>query len=151
MKALTIDAIWAWAIVSGRKPVENRSWITGYRGPLAIHAGRNTARDAEARSHLERIGITNAPTNSRIELLRGNLIGIVELADIREVAQLPSELRGNSFVEGPYCWILRNPRWLLERVPCSGRQGIWEIPAGHSGSIEAVVQIAKSISNAGRI
>ena len=46
MKAITIRQPWASLIVSldqnGRplKSVETRSWKTGYRGPLAIHAGK---------------------------------------------------------------------------------------------------------------
>ena len=39
MKVLSIRQPWAWAIVAGFKPVENRTWKTGYRGPLLIHAG----------------------------------------------------------------------------------------------------------------
>ncbi|MHC4404130.1 MAG: ASCH domain-containing protein [Planctomycetota bacterium] len=44
MKALTICQPWAWAIIHGPKPVENRGWATKYRGPLAIHAGQSRGR-----------------------------------------------------------------------------------------------------------
>lgn len=51
MKALTILQPWAHLIAFGAKRVENRSWITGYRGPLVIHAGKSdrliTERDRE--------------------------------------------------------------------------------------------------------
>src|SRR5207302_502261 len=39
MKALTVRQPWAWAIVQGKKDVENRSWRTDHRGMVAIHAG----------------------------------------------------------------------------------------------------------------
>jgi hypothetical protein len=39
VKCLTVCQPWAWAIVHGRKHVENRTWATDYRGPLLIHAG----------------------------------------------------------------------------------------------------------------
>lgn len=39
IRALSIRQPWAWAITKGWKPVENRTWKTSYRGPLAIHAG----------------------------------------------------------------------------------------------------------------
>src|SRR5438045_8559495 len=39
MKALSIRQPWAWLIVNGHKPVENRSWSTKYTGKLLIHAG----------------------------------------------------------------------------------------------------------------
>ena len=44
MKALSIRQPWAWLIVCGHKPLENRSWPTPYRGPLLIHAAKGMAR-----------------------------------------------------------------------------------------------------------
>jgi hypothetical protein len=44
MRALSIRQPWAWLIVHGFKPVENRDWATDYRGPLAIHAGKTCTR-----------------------------------------------------------------------------------------------------------
>lgn len=38
--ALSVRQPWAWAIISGGKTIENRSWTTPYRGPLLIHAGK---------------------------------------------------------------------------------------------------------------
>ena len=38
MKTLSIRQPWAWLIVNGFKPIENRSRRSHYRGPLAIHA-----------------------------------------------------------------------------------------------------------------
>lgn len=43
MYALTIKQPWASAIMAGLKRVENRTWRTDYRGPLAIHAGLSRA------------------------------------------------------------------------------------------------------------
>lgn len=40
MKALTVRQPWAQLIALGVKSIETRSWSTGYRGPLAIHAGK---------------------------------------------------------------------------------------------------------------
>lgn len=39
MKALTIKPKWANMILDGRKTIEVRTWVTRYRGPLAIHSG----------------------------------------------------------------------------------------------------------------
>ena len=41
MKALTICQPYPHLIMLGEKPVENRTWATSYRGPLAIHAGKS--------------------------------------------------------------------------------------------------------------
>lgn len=43
VKAITLYQPWASAVALGYKTIETRSWPTRYRGPLAIHAGRNTA------------------------------------------------------------------------------------------------------------
>lgn len=40
MKAISIQQPWAHYIVTGHKPVENRSWPTRHRGPILIHASK---------------------------------------------------------------------------------------------------------------
>lgn len=40
MKALSIRQPWAWLIATRLKPVENRTWITHFRGEFLIHAGQ---------------------------------------------------------------------------------------------------------------
>lgn len=42
LPCLSVQQPWAWAILAGRKPVENRTWLTRHRGLLAIHASRST-------------------------------------------------------------------------------------------------------------
>ena len=43
MKAISIHQPYAWAIVSGVKRFENRSWATAHRGRVAVHAGASRA------------------------------------------------------------------------------------------------------------
>lgn len=38
--ALSIQQPWAWCIIQGHKLVENRTWKTGLRGWVGIHAGK---------------------------------------------------------------------------------------------------------------
>ena len=38
LKCLAIRQPWAWAVCSGAKDVENRTWMTEHRGPLAIQS-----------------------------------------------------------------------------------------------------------------
>jgi hypothetical protein len=38
--ALSVQQPWAWLIVNGFKPVENRDWPTKVRGVIGIHAGK---------------------------------------------------------------------------------------------------------------
>jgi hypothetical protein len=95
MKALSIRQPWAWAIVSGLKTIENRSWQTNYRGPLLIHA-------AKSRADLRLV----LPDGTAVppELDYGCLIGSAELVDCVPIGAVPPD----PFAEGPCCWILRN-------------------------------------------
>lgn len=52
MRALSIQQPWAWLIVNGYKPVENRTWTHPHRGRTLIHAGLKM--DAQAHSALRR-------------------------------------------------------------------------------------------------
>ncbi len=40
-RAITIHNPHSWLAIAGWKPVENRTWASNYRGPLAIHASSN--------------------------------------------------------------------------------------------------------------
>ena len=46
MKIISVRQPWAWLIVQGYKDVENRTWATGYRGHLLIHAGKKIDQEA---------------------------------------------------------------------------------------------------------
>jgi len=45
LRALSVRQPWAWAIVQGLKPWENRSRRFNYRGPVLIHASKTVATD----------------------------------------------------------------------------------------------------------
>lgn len=47
MRALTLWQPWASLVACGRKTIETRSWRTGYRGPLAVHASARPPRKGE--------------------------------------------------------------------------------------------------------
>jgi len=115
MKALSIHQPWAWAIMAGRKAVENRSWPTKYRGDLLIHAGRN-------RSTLARIHLPGLDPPSK--LVFGGLIGVVTLSDCLPIARAPRL----PFAEGPWCWILTHPRPLSEPIMFQGRLSLFNVP-----------------------
>lgn len=128
MKALTIDALWAWAILEGLKRVENRVWRRDYRGRLVIHAGTNTSREAGIRAALQKAGVRDLPSTQQLDALRGHLVGTVELADIVAIDGAPQQVRSEPFCEGPYCWLLSDPRRLKRPVPCRGAQQLWNVP-----------------------
>jgi hypothetical protein len=108
MKALSIKQPWAALIVSGIKPVENRSWATSYRGPLLIHASKR--HDHEANVRLD-----------ATHLVHGAIVGIVDLIDI--VTAHPSP-----YFTGPYGWVLANPRRIEPPIPMRGQQRLFDVP-----------------------
>jgi len=124
MKAITIQQPWAEMIARGLKKVENRTWRTRHRGPLAIHAGKSmAAMDREnAAEWPKRYGVALPQVG---ELTFGAIIAVVEVRDCVPVAGLPAELRGHSFAKGPWCWVLDEVE-RVESVKCAGKQMIWE-------------------------
>lgn len=112
MKALTVFQPYAWLIVKGIKPIENRTWSTRHRGPLLIHAGAKWLDGWQARA--ARFGIevpANLPT-------RG-LIGVVDVTGVVKHSDDP-------WFDGPFGWTLDNPRE-IPFVPMRGAQGLFEI------------------------
>jgi hypothetical protein len=117
MMALTVRQPWAWAIVHADKTVENRSWATTYRGPLAIHAGANRSRifREQASYWMDKIGVM---VPARDDLLYGCVIGTVDLVDcVRE--------SGDRWgMQQHWHWVLRNAQSCSPRF-VRGRLGLW--------------------------
>lgn len=116
MRVLTVKQPWAWALISGPKRVENRTWETSYRGPLLIHAGKSHSDLTLARDLFE------LPDH----LDFGAIIGVVDLVDCVPIASV----KNDPFAEGPWCWITTNPRPLSESYRCNGALGLWSPPPG---------------------
>jgi len=122
MKALSVRQPWAWAIIFAGKDIENRFWNTRYRGPLLIHAG--AVYDAGAAMP----GGVLAPKKD--DLAFGAIIGLVDLVHV--VKESPS-----MWFEGPYGFVLRNPRALGRPVACPGERGLWTPAPELSRLVEA--------------
>lgn len=120
MKALTICQPYASMIISGDKPVENRTWrppvwLIGQR--LAIHAGKS-------REWLSRwYGPLPDPMSF------GAVIGTAVVDGWFHCHDVPdkySHLRLNPHVCGPWCWVLRDPVAFPVPYVWTGRQGLWD-------------------------
>lgn len=129
MKALTISQPFASLIADGEKWVENRSWLTSYRGPLAIHAGVGT-------QYLTKSELADYPTSCIVAV--AVLASCITLDALHELKsrRLPNDLYRNTgrtideilkhkHCEGPVLWILKDVRKLEHPIPCKGRQGLW--------------------------
>lgn len=120
MKALSIRQPWAWAVMAGRKRIENRVWPMNFRGRLAIHA----AKELEwVPRWLLPDGGSPIPPGDLLPL--GALLGTVEVVDC-----VPWEtVRSDPFAGGPWCWILAKPQPFPEPIPCTGGLRLWTVPA----------------------
>lgn len=89
MKAITIREPWAALIATGHKHYETRSWPTSYRGPIAIHAGKQldkAFKDELVAEQLKMCGITPETVK---ELPLGAVIATAELVNVWHIVHHP--------------------------------------------------------------
>ena len=94
MKAITIRQPWASLIASSDKKYETRSWPTKYRGPIAIHAGKQDDPDVfqfllckiATMEQLEACGITPETLQ---KLPHGAVIATAELVNVWRIVYHP--------------------------------------------------------------
>lgn len=117
LKALTVRQPWAWAIFAG-KNIENRNWLTRYRGRLAIHAAKGMTRmeyESAARFCTMR-GLVVPPRDA---LAFGAILGTVEVVDCVSLHPSP-------WFEGEYGLVLSHPQPFARPVPAVGALSLWE-------------------------
>jgi len=134
VRILSVRQPLASLIVAGTKDVENRSWDTKYRGPVAIHAGKtkpSAATIERMKGFCKSLGLPFPD-----ELPLGGIVGTVDLVgllwnDGDEVSTDFDDLVDgdisqwfNDEDEDNIGFILRNAR-RCEFVPMVGRLGLW--------------------------
>lgn len=129
MKTLSIKQPWAWLIVNGYKPVENRSWATNFRGEVLIHAGKTFDWTALEFLHESFPDLLDKVVKEfQISSLKpwhvcpNKIGGIVGKA---EIVGCVTEYDSPWFF-GPYGFVLKNPQ-PLPFVPCRGQLGFFEV------------------------
>jgi activating signal cointegrator 1 len=142
MKALTICNPYASLICLPtsdwrHKRVENRTWATTYRGPLAIHAGKSLAwcrldsaksreltygLDVEEMAFGAVVAVAELVATLTADTILSGRWRRMKLLDVDEFAWLES----HDHAEGPWCWVLDNVRRLPDPIPAVGKQGLWE-------------------------
>ena len=124
MMALSIRQPWAWMILHAGKDIENRTWRTGFRGRVLIHAAKGMTRDewAPAWAFAEWSGAHHEAfaRNVRFDTIeRGVIIGSVEIVDrVRE--------SNSRWFCGAWGFVLRNPEPLPFRA-CRGALGFFDV------------------------
>lgn len=127
--ALTIHQPWASLIVAGGlgwedyKDVENREWVTTYRGLLLIHASVNKQnlkyREDEEEYDQMRQG-SKLPDIDSLPL--GAFVGAVKLVNCY---RFNPRKRRNQWEQGRFCWHLIDPVFFRKPIPAKGAQGLW--------------------------
>ena len=120
MKAISIMQPFAYLIVYGHQPVENRVWRTSYRGRLLIHASRTFAsiNDSEFydfgfdKEFIDSLHSPFIPT--------GALVGEVDLVDCVTDSDSP-------WFKGPYGFELANPVAYDIPIPYKGELGLFDV------------------------
>lgn len=115
MKTLTIKEPWASLILRGGKDIENRTWNTKFRGEFFVHCSKTI--DKKAYDTLG--GSFYLPTKESIQKNLGAIIGVVELVDV--VTESDSK-----WFQGPYGFVLKNPRRFENKHYVKGQLGFWE-------------------------
>lgn len=161
MKALTLYQPWATLVAIGAKKIETRSWGTSYRGPLAIHAGKNKryvdmkGKDyicdvepfyrvleslAREKGHLWEFG--NLPLGKVIATC--DLVSVKQIDGYDWVSGQVGWTKGQQLFEaseqerffgdhrvGRYMWFLANIKMLAEPIQAEGAQRLWDWNCPH--------------------
>lgn len=132
--ALSIQQPWAYLIVHGKKSIENRGWKPWnpglkFRGPVAIHAGKNFDKgaldDVLAARHpvtgdSSFIGFPPMPDYFDLKAgkFNGGIVGVAEMIDVITESD-------NEWFVGTYGLVLRGAR-PVPFIPCKGALGFFK-------------------------
>lgn len=138
VRVLSIRQPFAWAIIEGHKPLENRPWTRPHRGPVLIHASK-TIRGADIEHLRDEFQLKPPPRN---EIDRGCIVGVVELVDV--VTRKGAKRFGRWF-KGPYGLIFRNPIALRNPVRLKSQLGLYRPTHALLARVNAQLPAARRI------
>ena len=114
-------------IIFGDKWCENRTWRTRYRGPIFVHASR---WDGPSDQPTPGGGVIGAIIG------KADLVDVVDLdapgaslSTLKKAATkqgLSTKVASMEHVCGPICFLLTNPKALVQPIPCGGKLNIWK-------------------------
>lgn len=125
VKVLSIRQPWAWLIVSGHKPLENREWQCPYRGPLYIHAGKtmSLADYQNCESFMDSFTKLELPAFGDLE--RGGIVGLARMNGCVDYSESP-------WFTGKFGFVMEDAK-PLPFFKCNGMLGLFtlELPDGY--------------------
>lgn len=127
-RAITLKPWWAWAVAHSTKRIENRSWSTKYRGPIAIHAGCARFTSAERLSFAQRVEAAGCVLPDEAAIDRTAIVATAVLANC---VRLPPENLGAWGDAPSWHWLLEDVVALPAPIPVGGKLGIWRLSALH--------------------
>ena len=128
IKALSLKQPYAWLIANGYLLVDDRTWGTGYRGAMLIHASKGIYE--EYYDYL--LVNTDTPLPSKDKLGYGGVVGIAKLALCARPDEIPPTLTReqrshfNGVPRDGFGFLFENAK-PLELMPWPGKLGIFEI------------------------
>lgn len=146
MKALTLTQPWATLVAIGAKRIETRSWLTVYRGPLAIHAAKGFPKWAREFTEEPPVSVL---FGMHYEYPRGEVLATCRLVACKRIVtrdhlladagsssayvgngeMLPptgQELSFGDYTHGRYAWIFEDIKPLPRPIPAKGALGLWD-------------------------
>jgi hypothetical protein len=149
-KALTLHQPYAQLMAINAKRYETRSWPTNYRGPIAIHAGKNIEKLLMASGRvstsmragtLETAIYTFAHHYDKVmtafygqrwtvdDYPLGAVVAVGKLVNVHHCEDLKLTVQERLFglhTEGRYAWEIEYVKLLDKPFIVSGKQGLWD-------------------------
>jgi hypothetical protein len=128
IKALSLKQPYAWLIANGYLLVDDRTWRTGYRGSILIHASKGIYE--EYYDYL--VAQTDIPLPSKDKLGYAGIVGIAQLILCARPDEIPPTLTREQrahFSGVPldgFGFLFKHAK-PLTLMPCPGKLGIFEI------------------------
>jgi hypothetical protein len=154
-RCLSVKQPASGAIVIGLKLIENRTWITPYRGVIAIHA--SSGFHTEWAKDLEEAGMLPPGSSKRECWTASAIIGTAEIVDCLKynpgceehrqeliAAAISAGCIGKgkkdaerfiAWAEGDYCWLLRNPVKFSTPIHCHGKLNLWNLSPAQQSAV----------------
>ena len=138
MRVLTVRHPWASLLIHGTKRVENRTWPTAYRGPVAIHTSTKPEPRQRWQHRLNLLDVEGLPQHP------GCIIGVAELTDVHRAGGC-CPIWGFQEADGRpvWHWMLVDPQPIDPPIPHRGRLGLWK------PSVELSAAIGEQLSKEG--